>query len=75
MHDACLVFTLPSLRARRVDLGLLVAALISAGKLGPPRVLRMQGDAARLVRHDWPIAASSVRLETSSIVRFTQGRR
>jgi transcriptional regulator with PAS, ATPase and Fis domain len=49
-------FTLPPLRERRVDLGLLVAALISAGKLGPRRDVRMEGDAARaLVRYDWPM--------------------
>jgi transcriptional regulator of acetoin/glycerol metabolism len=30
-------FTLPPLRERRVDLGLLIAALLSSGKLGPPR--------------------------------------
>jgi transcriptional regulator with PAS, ATPase and Fis domain len=49
-------FTLAPLRERRVDLGLLIAALLSAGKLGARRGIRLQGDAARaLVRHDWPM--------------------
>jgi transcriptional regulator with GAF, ATPase, and Fis domain len=49
-------FTVPPLRERRVDLGLLVAALLSAGKLGARRDVRMAGDAARaMVRHDWPM--------------------
>jgi transcriptional regulator with PAS, ATPase and Fis domain len=49
-------FTLPPLRERRIDLGLLVAALLSLGKLGPPHEVRMEAEAARaLVRHDWPM--------------------
>jgi transcriptional regulator with GAF, ATPase, and Fis domain len=49
-------FELAPLRDRRVDLGLLIAALLSAGKLGPRRGLVMQADAARaLVRYDWPM--------------------
>ncbi|HEX8107413.1 MAG TPA: sigma 54-interacting transcriptional regulator [Kofleriaceae bacterium] len=44
------------LRERRMDLGLLVAALLSAGKLGARRGIQLQGDAGRaLVRHDWPM--------------------
>jgi transcriptional regulator with PAS, ATPase and Fis domain len=49
-------FTVPPLRDRRVDLGLLIAALLSADKLGARREVRMESDAARaLVRHDWPM--------------------
>jgi transcriptional regulator with GAF, ATPase, and Fis domain len=49
-------FTAPPLRDRRGDLGLLVAALLAAGKLGPARDVRIQGDAARaLVHHAWPM--------------------
>jgi transcriptional regulator with PAS, ATPase and Fis domain len=49
-------FMLAPLRERRVDIGLLIAALLSAGKLGARRGIRLQGDAARaLVRHDWPM--------------------
>jgi len=48
-------FTLPPLRERVVDLGLLVALLLSAGKLGRHDV-RIRTDAARaMVRHDWPM--------------------
>jgi len=49
-------FTIPPLRERRVDLGLLVAALLAAGKLGASRDLRIHNDAARmLVHHAWPM--------------------
>ena len=49
-------FTLPPLRERRVDLGLLIAALLTSGKLGPPRDVCLHADAARaLLRHDWPM--------------------
>jgi transcriptional regulator with PAS, ATPase and Fis domain len=49
-------FALAPLRDRRVDLGVLIAALRAAGKLGPRRDLRIQGDAAcALVRHTWPL--------------------
>jgi transcriptional regulator with PAS, ATPase and Fis domain len=49
-------FTVPPLRERRVDLGLLVAALLSAGKLGARRDVRIESEAARaLVRHSWPM--------------------
>jgi transcriptional regulator of acetoin/glycerol metabolism len=49
-------FAVPALRDRRVDLGLLVAALRSDGKLGPRRDVRLHGETARaLVRHDWPM--------------------
>jgi transcriptional regulator with PAS, ATPase and Fis domain len=50
------IFALVPLRERRVDLGLLVAALLSAGKLGECRGIRMQSAVARaMVRHDWPM--------------------
>jgi len=49
-------FALPPLRERRVDLGLLIAALLASGKLGPPRGVCLHADAARaLLRHDWPM--------------------
>jgi sigma-54 dependent transcriptional regulator, acetoin dehydrogenase operon transcriptional activator AcoR len=49
-------FQLAPLRERVVDLGLLIAALLDAGKLGARRDLRLHGDAAhRLLRHDWPM--------------------
>jgi sigma-54 dependent transcriptional regulator, acetoin dehydrogenase operon transcriptional activator AcoR len=49
-------FTIPPLRDRMIDLGLLVAALLTAGKLGPRRDVRMQCDAARaMVQYDWPM--------------------
>jgi transcriptional regulator with GAF, ATPase, and Fis domain len=49
-------FTAPPLRDRRGDLGLLVAALLAAGKLGAGRDVHIQADAARaLVRHAWPM--------------------
>jgi hypothetical protein len=44
------------LRERRMDLGLLVAALLSAGKLGARCGLQLQGAAGRaLVSHGWPM--------------------
>ncbi|MEO7733997.1 MAG: sigma 54-interacting transcriptional regulator, partial [Kofleriaceae bacterium] len=49
-------FTIPPLRDRRVDLGVLVAGLLAAGKLGASPDLRIHNDAARLlVRHVWPM--------------------
>jgi DNA-binding NtrC family response regulator len=46
------VVTLPSLRDRRVDLGLLIGTLLTRGKA---REITFTGDALRaLVRHDWP---------------------
>lgn len=48
-------FALTPLRDRRVDIGLLVAALLAAGRVGG-RELRMHHEAARaLVRYDWPM--------------------
>ncbi|MEJ7598986.1 MAG: sigma 54-interacting transcriptional regulator [Kofleriaceae bacterium] len=48
-------FALTPLRDRRVDLGLLVAALLAA-RGDAPRPLRMTCEAARaLVRYDWPL--------------------
>jgi transcriptional regulator with PAS, ATPase and Fis domain len=47
-------FALAPLRERLVDLGLLVAALLSSGKLGTRNELRMHREAARaMVRYDW----------------------
>lgn len=49
-------FPLAPLRERVVDLGLLVAALLAAGKLGPRRDVRMESNVARaMIRHDWPM--------------------
>jgi len=49
-------FALAPLRERRVDLGVLIAALRAAGKLGPRREVRIDGAAARaLVAHAWPL--------------------
>ena len=49
-------FALTPLRERRVDLGLLVAALLAANKVAIPKPPRMTPDAARaLVRYDWPM--------------------
>jgi transcriptional regulator with PAS, ATPase and Fis domain len=47
-------FALTPLRERRADLGLLVAALVAAGRVDNSRALRMDPEAARaLVRYDW----------------------
>ncbi len=49
-------FSLPPLRGRAVDLGLLVAALLTSGKLDGQKEVRLHHTAARaLVRHDWPM--------------------
>jgi len=49
-------FHLAPLRDRRVDLGLLIAALVASGKVAMPQALRVHREAARaLVRHDWPL--------------------
>jgi transcriptional regulator of acetoin/glycerol metabolism len=49
-------FALPPLRERLADLGLLVAALLSSGKLGARSDLRMHRKAARaMLLHDWPM--------------------
>ena len=46
----------PPLRERKVDLGVLVAALLASGKVGGAPGIRLHRDAARaLVRHDWPM--------------------
>jgi transcriptional regulator with PAS, ATPase and Fis domain len=47
-------FALTPLRDRRVDLGLLVAALLAAGRVDASRALRMDPEAARaMLRYDW----------------------
>ena len=47
-------FRVPPLRERIVDLGLLIAALLAAGKLGTRPGVRIRSEAARaLVRRDW----------------------
>lgn len=49
-------FTLAPLRERLADLGLLVAALLSSGKLEARGGLRLHRKAARaMLRHDWPM--------------------
>ncbi len=49
-------FTLPPLRERRVDLGLLIAALLATGKIGGPPDVRIHREAARaMIRHGWPM--------------------
>jgi len=53
---AAYTFVLAPLRERRVDLGLLIAALLADGKRDPQRAVRIQNDASRaLVRHSWPM--------------------
>ncbi len=48
-------FTLPPLRERRVDLGILVASLL-AGKGGAPASARLDAEASRaMLRHGWPM--------------------
>jgi transcriptional regulator with PAS, ATPase and Fis domain len=48
------VFTLPPLRERLVDLGLVVASLVASGKL--PAGTRLHHEAARaMLRYDWPM--------------------
>jgi transcriptional regulator with PAS, ATPase and Fis domain len=49
-------FHLAPLRDRLVDLGLLIAALLEAGKLGARRGVRFQSDAVRaMLRYHWPM--------------------
>jgi DNA-binding NtrC family response regulator len=44
------------LRERLVDLGLIIAALLAAGKLGARRDVRIHADAVRaMLRHGWPM--------------------
>jgi transcriptional regulator with GAF, ATPase, and Fis domain len=48
--------TIPPLRDRRVDLGLIVAALLRSGKVRQGDELSFRPDAARaMVRYDWPL--------------------
>jgi transcriptional regulator with PAS, ATPase and Fis domain len=50
------VYSLPPLRERRVDLGLLVAALLRSSKTRGGELLQFHPDAARaLLRYDWPL--------------------
>jgi transcriptional regulator with PAS, ATPase and Fis domain len=49
-------FHVPPLRERKVDLGLLVASLLAAGKVDAPPDVRLHPDATRaLVSHSWPM--------------------
>jgi transcriptional regulator with PAS, ATPase and Fis domain len=49
-------FHLPPLRERKVDLGLLIAMLLTSGKFGDQGDVRMHPDAARaMLNHDWPM--------------------
>jgi len=49
-------FEIPPLRARLVDVGLLIAALLAAGKVETRGGLRIHRAAARaMVRYDWPM--------------------
>ena len=49
-------FSLPPLRARREDLGLLIAALLKKRLLAAASSVSLSNDAARaLIRHDWPL--------------------
>jgi DNA-binding NtrC family response regulator len=48
--------TIPPLRERRADLGLLVAALLRSPKVRDGERLRLRPDAARaMLRYDWPL--------------------
>jgi transcriptional regulator with PAS, ATPase and Fis domain len=49
-------YSLPPLRERRVDMGLLVAALLRSSKIQGGDAIQFQTDAARaLLRYDWPL--------------------
>lgn len=49
-------FSVPPLRERKVDLGLLIAALFAAGKVDSPASVRLHRESARaMMRHDWPM--------------------
>jgi DNA-binding NtrC family response regulator len=61
----------PPLRDRRVDIGLLVAALLKSAKVRGGEALRFRADAARaLVRYDWPLNVRELEqcLSTSSVL-------
>jgi DNA-binding NtrC family response regulator len=50
------VFTLPPLRERTMDLGLLAASMLASGTLDWPAGMRLHREASRaLLRHDWPM--------------------
>lgn len=62
---------IPPLRARRADLGLLVAALLRSRKVRDGESLSFQSDAARaLLRYDWPLNVRELEqcLVTSSVL-------
>ncbi len=64
-------FTVPPLRDRRVDVGLLIAALLKSAKVRGGEALRFRADAARaLVRYDWPLNVRELEqcLSTSSVL-------
>ena len=50
------VFTLPPLRERTMDIGVLAASMLATGTLDCPPGLRIHREASRaLLRHDWPM--------------------
>jgi len=64
-------YTIPPLRHRRVDLGLLVAALLKGPKIREGERLRFRADAARaMLRYDWPLNVRELEqcLTTSSVL-------
>ena len=64
-------YGLPPLRARRVDIGLLVAALLASPKVRGGERLRFDTESARaLLRHDWPLNVRELEqcLVTSSVL-------
>jgi DNA-binding NtrC family response regulator len=65
-------FTIPSLRERREDLGLLTAALL--GRIAPGQDLRFEPEAVRaLCRHDWPLNVRELEKCLASAVVLARG--
>lgn len=64
-------YALPTLRERRVDIGLLVAALLRSPKVRDGESLRLRADAARaMMRYEWPLNVRELEqcLSTSSVL-------